>query len=192
MPDENSEFADLMARLRAGDQDAAWRLIEDYGPHIRRVVRRELHQKMRSKFDSIDFVQAVWASFFREPGQMREMQTPEELLALLMTVARNKVIDETRRRLYLQKMNVHREEPLDEQPPEKLEKMHSPQPRPSQVAVAREQWQRLMQGASPEHRQILEMRFAGATYEQIGSKLDLHERSVRRIVEQMLERLEED
>src|SRR5687768_4189029 len=107
MADEDLEFADLMNRLRAGDQEAAWKLIEEYGPHIRRVVRRELHQKMRSKFDSIDFVQAVWASFFREPGQFREMETPEALLNFLVAIARNKVVDETRRRLYLQKMNVH-------------------------------------------------------------------------------------
>ena len=63
MDEEETSFAFLMEQLRLGDQDAAWTIIEIYGPHIKRVVRRDMHDKLRSKYDSADFVQAVWASF---------------------------------------------------------------------------------------------------------------------------------
>lgn len=63
-------FASLMQRVREGSQDAAHELFQQYGPHILRIVRRKLHKTMRSKYDSSDFVQAVWASFFAiEPAQ---------------------------------------------------------------------------------------------------------------------------
>src|SRR5689334_5255243 len=91
-------FADLIAQIREGSESAAWRLIELYGPHIRRVVQRHLDRRLRGKFDSIDFVQAVWASFFREPGQIRDFQTSTEIVEYLATSARYKVFDETRRR----------------------------------------------------------------------------------------------
>ena len=54
-----------MARMRAGSQEAAWRLVEVYESHIRAVVRRRLTPAMRSLFDSDDFVQTVWASLIR-------------------------------------------------------------------------------------------------------------------------------
>src|SRR5205085_6558387 len=95
--DEN--MGQLLAQLREGSEDAAWQLIELYGPHIHRVVRRTLDRRLRGKFDSVDFVQAVWASFFREPAQILEFQSPKQIVRYLATAAEFKVTDEMRRRL---------------------------------------------------------------------------------------------
>ena len=86
-----------------------WDFIESYGPHIKRVVRHRLNQKMRSKFDSGDFVQMVWASFFANPRQIAQFKEPNQLIKYLVIMARNKVIDESRRCLKYQQNNVRKE-----------------------------------------------------------------------------------
>lgn len=192
MAEEESRFAVLMEQLRQGDQDAAWTIIEIYGPHIKRVVRRDMHPRLRTRFDSADFVQSVWASFFRQPSQFRRLNEPKELLSLLLTVARNKVVDETRRSLQTRKRDPQREEPLSDKSGADFDinKVPSTDPRPSQVAVAREQWNRLFAEQTKEIRRILELRFAGASYEEIAAKVNRNERTVRKIVEQLMDDLE--
>jgi RNA polymerase sigma-70 factor (ECF subfamily) len=187
IPDTRKEFRTLLERVREGSEDAAWDLIELYGPHILRVVRRKLNIRMRPKFDSADFVQAVWASFFTSRSQILKFNQPEELIAFLCAMARNKVITEMRRRMILEKYNVHREQPLDDSTLPAPYNPHGHQPTPSQVAVARERWQRMVNGQPPRHKEVLRLRYLGDTYEEIAEKLGMHERTVRKIVEQVLE-----
>ena len=86
----NGEFATLVAQVREGSQEAAREMVEHYSPQILRVVRRSLCREIRNKFDSQDFVQAVWASLFTHREQLQEIETPAQLAALLGTMARNK------------------------------------------------------------------------------------------------------
>lgn len=57
--EDDDDFFYLIGRVREGSEDAAWQLVERYGGHIRRTVRRALDPRLRSKFDSLDFVQSV-------------------------------------------------------------------------------------------------------------------------------------
>src|SRR5258708_5874829 len=91
------DFASLMRRVQEGDEDAAWELLDEYGPHIIRAVRRVLTDRMRSKVDSTDFAQSVWASFFANVATADRFDRPEALMAYLGRLARNKVIEEFRR-----------------------------------------------------------------------------------------------
>jgi RNA polymerase sigma-70 factor (ECF subfamily) len=186
--DAAKEFRDLLQRVRDGDEDAAWELIDRYGPHIFRVVRRRLNARIRSKFDSADFVQAVWASFFTSRAEILSFNQPEELIGFLAQMAQNKVLTEVRRRLQYTRNNVTHEQPLDDSTLPAPIDAAANQPSPSQVAVARERWERMLNNSPPQWREILEMRYRGATYEEVALKLGMHERSIRKIVEQMLER----
>jgi RNA polymerase sigma factor (sigma-70 family) len=180
------DFRTLLQRVREGSEDAAWELIGVYGPHIFRAVRRKLNSRMRPKFDSADFVQAVWASFFTSRSQIVCFNQPEELIAFLSTMAHNKVISELRRRMVYQNHNITREEPLHDSalPAPQFPVGH--QPTPSQVAVARERWKKMVAGQPQHYREILSLRYMGETYEQIAEKVGLHERTVRKVVEQAL------
>jgi len=62
-------FSLLLEQARAGSDSAARELIERFGPFILRVIRNRLDPRLRSIFDSADFSQAVWASFFAMPAQ---------------------------------------------------------------------------------------------------------------------------
>ena len=61
---KHSRFRELIALVRAGDQAASEALVHEYGSHIMRAVRRRMKRRMRDRFDSQDFAQAVWASVF--------------------------------------------------------------------------------------------------------------------------------
>src|SRR4051812_35813356 len=95
---DGGELRGFLARIRAGDEDAARELLGRYEAKVRLVVRRQLPRLLRSRFDSQDFLQSVWGSFFRRmrAGQA-ELDAPEKLIAFLARAARNKVIDEYRR-----------------------------------------------------------------------------------------------
>ena len=139
---------------------------------------------MQSKFDSIDFVQMVWASFFRNPREIRSFRHPDDLLRYLAALARHKVIAEYRRRIRSTKYGVTNECSLTDSDGED-DATKSPEMSPSHVAMAREEWERLMQRQSKRDQEILVMRFGGATYVDISQRLGINERTVRKIVERL-------
>jgi RNA polymerase sigma factor (sigma-70 family) len=185
MSEPDSDFRQAIDRICSGSEEAIWDFIETYGPHIRRVVRRRLHQGLRAKFDSVDFVQMVWASFFSDMKRIAAMGDPDELILYLVNIARNKVIEETRRRMTYERYNVGRERPLtsaDLTDPQSIRGHDTP----SQHLIAKERLQQMMgNGGSARNQRIVEMRLKGSTYVQIASALGIHERTVRQIVDEM-------
>lgn len=181
------EFQDLIAQVRAGSEDAAWKLVELYGPHIQRAVRQRLHKAMKSKFDSVDFVQAVWASFFTCRAQATEFDDPSAFVAFLAAMARNKVVDEVRRRTATQKYDVRREcayhDDLEVAPQSVVERQNTP----SQYAVARERWDRMMRNQPEHYREIIRLKYLGESCAQIAARLGMNERSVRKALEKMFD-----
>src|SRR5262245_19785193 len=77
------ELNSLLTRVRAGDEAAVREMIDVYGPTILRAVRMGLPAKLRSKFDSVDFVQDVWGSFFANLPQGSAFREPQDLVAFL-------------------------------------------------------------------------------------------------------------
>lgn len=181
------EFQDLMRRVREGSNDAARELLETYGPHVVRVVRRRMSRELRSRFDSLDFAQAVWASFYAQRSRLEDVDDPETLLAQLAQMARNKVVTEYRRRVLTQRAGIEREQPLEsheelveEQPVESI-------PSPSQEFLAKDTWERLLANQSPLNQQVLRLRLAGLNCEEVGKRLAMHPRTVRRILREIFE-----
>jgi RNA polymerase sigma factor (sigma-70 family) len=186
MIETNDHFQLLMSRVREGSEDAAWELVGSHGEAIRRAVRRALNERLRSKFDSLDFVQIVWNSFFRDRDRLEHFDSPEELARFLIAVAHKKVHIESRRRLRSDKYDVRRERPLDPSV-EGGSDMPGRQPSPIEVAIAREQWDRLLQGQPDQYRQFVRLRLQGHTYQAIGEAFHLDARTVRRFFKKLLE-----
>ncbi len=180
-------FRDLIRRVREGSEEAAWDLVNQYGESIRRAVRRALNEKMRSKFDSLDFVQIVWNSFFHARGKLDRFDHPEELAAYLTTMAKNKVGMEIRRRLMTEKYNIQHEQSLDQLQAKGGADMPSRQPAPVDLAIAREQWDRLLQDQPQHYRQIIQLRLQGYTNQQVADALHLDERTVRRFLKKLFD-----
>src|SRR6188768_2709839 len=81
----DGELARFLARIQAGDEEAARELLRRYEAEVRLVVRRQLPRLLRSRFDSLDFLQSVWGSFFRKiqtgPNDLMEEQNLITFLA---------------------------------------------------------------------------------------------------------------
>jgi RNA polymerase sigma factor (sigma-70 family) len=107
------KFQELMTSVRSGDAQAARRLVDEYGSHVTRYVRRFRARELRSKFDLEDHVQEVWQSFFRNLHMLR-CESPQALLGFLFRLAHNQVISTNQQFLESQRNDVHREVSLDD------------------------------------------------------------------------------
>ena len=185
MAESLQTFQDLMERVRLGSPESSQQLLDRYGHHILRVVRRSLHPKLRTKFDSLDFVQDVWASFFTGPQVDMRFDSPEALAAFLAKVARNKVVEAFRQRMQGQKYNVNRENSLDGSAAFQVEKLVGADPTGSQLAVANEAYDRLTRGQPDHYRRILELLQQGHTHQEIAEALGLNEKTIRRLIRKL-------
>ena len=92
-------FDEMMARVRSGDSEIATELVRKYEPAIRAAIRgRMTDLRLRRLFDSTDVCQTVLATFFARMalGQYR-LDTPEDLVKLLVTIGRNKLLKQVTR-----------------------------------------------------------------------------------------------
>src|SRR4051812_33208761 len=174
---------ELLARIRDGDEEAARELLSRYESKVRLVVRRQLPRLLRSRFDSLDFLQSVWGSFFRRiqtgPNDLMEEQN---LITFLAWAARNKVIDEYRKAC-TKKQDKSREQPLSGVGDAEAG-LAGGDP-PSQLAQARETFDRLRDLLPEDRRVILEMRAAGHSCKEIGERMGVSERTVQRALEDL-------
>ena len=196
--DKGPTFQDLMQRIRAGDQRAAWELLDQYGAYLLHVIRQNLPARLRPKFDSTDFFQNVWASFFRQPQVFQRFDGPKDLLNYLRGMARNKLTMESRRRFGTAKYDVNRESSLDDVKSSSdgegvralQEPMDDRRPTPSYVAMVREQWDHWMARQSPQNQRVVDLRFRGASFDEIATELKINEKTARRVIESLVQELD--
>jgi RNA polymerase sigma-70 factor (ECF subfamily) len=87
-----SEFAELIAKAREGDEAALMQLAEQYEPQIRRVAHRRLGLALRSCLDTMDLVQSVHRSLMLGLKQNKfAITSPKDLVALAVTMITRKV-----------------------------------------------------------------------------------------------------
>ena|SRR5579871_5518254 len=178
MPTPENDFDLLMERVRVGDPEAGKELFDRYGKAILRVVRYHLTRHLRTQFDSIDFTQDTWASFFRISAEEFTFRTPEELVAFLTRTAQNKVIDAYRKRSQHSKDDERTFCEVENE----IHKKPSRLPTPSQCAIAEEEWRRLMHNKPPKVQQALAMLRDGYSQREIAKSLGLNVRRIQRLL----------
>ncbi len=180
--DKASEFEQLIAQVQAGSEQAAYQLVSAYHRLVSRVVRRRLPGTLRRVFDSHDIVQVAWASVFRHRSRLDRFKTPEQFEAFLAAVAANKVALEMRRQFGQQKRNMNRDRPLDSAALVQGGQAATP----SQVAMAREEFDQLLDKQPTRYREILRLRSEGYSSREIARRTGLHEGNVRRVIRRIV------
>jgi RNA polymerase sigma-70 factor (ECF subfamily) len=175
-----------MRQVNEGSEEAARLLFDLYGHHILHAVRRKLSRQLRSRFDSVDFVQDVWASFFADKPLPEEFENPRQLITFLTNMARNKVVDATRQRLVSEKRNVNRECSLESKAVNGEVDLIARQATPSQALMAQEEWDRLLESIPGHYREVLVKARNGLSVPKIARDLDMNPRTVRRVVHRYL------
>lgn len=182
MPPDESDFDRLIRAWRDGQPGALGELFTRYSKLIRATVRDKLSDKLRAQFDSLDFVQDVWASVVAMPPDRYEFTSPAGLVRFLQKVAENKVCDVTRQRLHTRRRDVTREERLPMTPDDGEAALRDRQPSPSQRVSGNEQWEKFVGKFPPGSRAILERLCEGYTHAEIAAMMGVCTRTVERIV----------
>jgi RNA polymerase sigma-70 factor (ECF subfamily) len=160
-------FADFMRRIRAGDEQAAAELVRQYEGLIRREVRLHLEDsRLASLFDSLDVCQSVLGSFFlRAAAGQYDLEHPDQLVRLLVRMARNKLASAARGQ-HRQRRDQRRQGGADE-----LADLADPHPGPAETACGRELLQRFREGLSEEERLLVDLRGEGQGWAEIAASL---------------------
>jgi len=91
-PATDQQFSALLTRARTGDTEALGELVRTYESEVRIVARVLLGPALRPHLDSLDLIQSVHRSLMAGLRQEKfDISTPENLVALALTMVRRKV-----------------------------------------------------------------------------------------------------
>lgn len=182
-------FLDLFDRVRQGDPQAAEELVRAYEPEIRRTIRiRMTDSQLRRLVDSADLCQSVMAAFFvRAAAGQFDVESPRDLLNLLVTMARNRVTDWVRRDRATRR-DGRRDVSLDANDLSAKEFVER-SPGPSSIAADRELLDRVRSRLSHDEQRLMEWRAEGWQWTEIGQALNEHPAAVRMRFTRALDRI---
>jgi RNA polymerase sigma-70 factor (ECF subfamily) len=164
----DDRFAEFLRRVRAGDEEAARELVRKYEAAIRLEVRLRLRQRqLRRYFDSMDICQSVLGSFFVRAalGQF-DLDRPEELFNLLVTMTRNKLAYQVRKER-AKSRDCRR---VADVPVQEVE-AEAGGPGPGQMAAGREALEQFRARLSAEERRLADLRAQGLAWAEIAQSL---------------------
>ena len=144
-----------------------------------------LNPRLRPKFDSVDFVQLAWQSFFRMRDDLDRFQTPQHFVTYLTGLACNKVRMEVRERT-THKHDLQREIPLNPSFGGMRDKI-GPEPEPVELAIARERWDHLVKDQPAHYRRIIKLKLQGHSCADVGRIVGLDAQTVRRFLQRLFE-----
>ena len=173
----------LIDQLARGDMQAAGALFDAYSPYLRALVRRQLSDQLRAKFDSADVVQSVWVQVVRRLGRDGwSVDDEARLRALLATIARRRLLTRVRQ--------LSAGVAAEKAGPDEAEAVPDDgRPRPSEEVQAQELWTTMLDLCPPEHHPVLILRREGLPLAEIAARTGLHEGSVRRILRRLAREL---
>ncbi len=185
---EDPDFVEFLRRIRAGDDAAATELVRRFEPLIRREVRMRIgDDRLNRAFDSLDVSQSVLACFFSQAATGEyELDQPEQLARLLLTMARNRLISRARteRRLVRDIRRLTAD-------PSVLDQVADGRQSPSQVVSRREELELLKASLTEEERQIFDLRVGGLSWDEVATRLGGSGPARRMQLSRGLERVEQ-
>jgi DNA-directed RNA polymerase specialized sigma24 family protein len=161
-------FEQWLVRIREGDPAAASELVVSFTPVLRRVVRVRLARlRLVRLVDPLDICQAVLGSFFaRVTAGWPPVESADQLTALLVTIARNKIRDEARRHTAVCR-DHRRVAPGGAE--DRLDQAEARDPTPSTVVAWKELYEQALRHLATDERTLLEERLAGRTWSTIAA-----------------------
>ncbi len=183
MTDDHS-FLELMSRVRAGERDAAAEMIREFEPELRREVRARMTRRhLRRVVDSTDICQSVFGNFFLRLslGQF-DLARPQDLVRLLATMARNKVIDKHRREQHRGGDTLLSLEVLLKEP-------ESSDDRPVDVVIQNDLIVEVQSRMTAEEREISERRQLGQSWDTISEAMNSGSEALRKRLTRALDRI---
>jgi RNA polymerase sigma factor (sigma-70 family) len=176
---------ELLDRIRAGDGDAAADLVRRYEPEIRRAIRVKLTDpRLRRLLDSLDVCQSVLGNFFiRVAAGQFELDNPAQLLGLLVTMARNKILDHARRQ------QADRRDQRRVHGDADLERMAGKEANPGRIVAGRELLDLVQRRLTAEERELVQERAEGRDWATLAAERGVGAEALRKRLVRALDRI---
>jgi RNA polymerase sigma-70 factor, ECF subfamily len=187
----DSSFADLMERLRRGDEDAARRIVEAFFRRLIGLARLRLEGPILAKEGPEDVVQSALASFFRrQASDPFELTSWDSLWGLLSVITLRKCGH--RIEYYLAQIRDIRREAgaLDTSSDESTAPWQAiaREPTPSEAAALRDTLGQLLKDMDERERNVVQLTLEGYSVPEISRKVGRSEYLVRKLLERIKER----
>jgi RNA polymerase sigma-70 factor (ECF subfamily) len=183
-------FAELMTRLRAGEDTAANEVFQRFARRLHGLAQRHLDSALRHKVDAEDVVQSAYKSFFLRYGAgTLEVNDWNNLWGLLTLIALRKCADRAEH-YRAERRAVSREVGPDTENAGSGWQAIDREPTPVEAALLAETVEQLLTTLDADERPIIELSLQGYTTQEISERLGRAERSVRRLRERVRKRLE--
>jgi RNA polymerase sigma-70 factor (ECF subfamily) len=190
-------FAELLTRLRKGDDEAAALVFQRFGRRLIALAHSRLDEQLRRKIDAEDVMQSALRSFFRRQAQEGfDLEDWDSMWSLLTVITLRKCGYHTR---YLRagRRDVRREAVAAGSPDESHASWEAiaREPTPSEVVALAETVEELMRGLKANERDMVTLSLQGHTVIEISNQVKRSERTVHRVlgrVRDKLRKLRED
>ncbi len=182
-------FANLVGRLRAGDQDAATEIFNRYTHQLIALARNRLDSATRQKMDPEDVVLSAFNSFFARKDQF-ELVGWESLWGLLARITLRKCFHK------MEYVHAKQRDPWREvRMPSASDSSDSWQaiardPTPSESLLLQETIDEVMAQLEERERKIFGLILQGVQVPEISQKVGRTERTIRRVQEKVRSILE--
>ena len=194
MPETTQQtVADLVARWRKGDQQAAAELFQRYTARLIALARSRQPAHLLHRFDPEDVVQSAYRSFFVRARDGRVDVLPgSDLWQLLVAIVLHKLQHQVRRNS-AGKRNAAVEQNFGSEDSLLGVNAHlvADEPSPAEAVALVDELEHMLSPLDPVHRQVVELRLQGYNHEEIAEKTERSECTVRRVLKQIKQQLEE-
>jgi DNA-directed RNA polymerase specialized sigma24 family protein len=188
---QDDSFADLMARLRVRDADAATAVFNHFAGRLVELARQRMDERLRRKVDPEDVIQSVFRSFFaRQARGEFDVGSWPELWSLLVVITVRKCGGS------LDYFFAGRRDVRQEVTPNSMGdaapgwQAVASDPTPAEVVAFGDLLEELMRGLQARGRQILTLSLQGYTVPEIKSQVGCSRRTVFRVLDQVKQRLQ--
>ena len=181
MSDESQRW---IRGFRDNDESAVADFWMRYEERLRRLAERNLSDRMKRRVDPDDLVQSAFRTFLRRAGGDEfDLRDRQNLLSLLTTITLNKIRQKVRH-FAAQKRGGDSDQYF-----ETMADLGGNQPTPDEEAALRE-IEELLRGFDEEQQQVVDLKLQNHTNEEIARQLGCSERTVRRMLKKVQQRLE--
>jgi RNA polymerase sigma factor (sigma-70 family) len=178
----------LLERYRDGDEMAAEAIFTRYFQRLTSLARSRLSPRLSHRTDPEDIVLSVYRSFFIDARVGRfTLRRGGDLWRLLASITKRKLLRQARHHT-ADRRSVDRELPLD-RAEEGCYSIRGHEPTPEDAIALSDELERVFSGLNAFGRRLLELRLQGAELSEIAEDTGRSERTVRRTLGQIRERL---
>lgn len=172
----------LAGRVAAGDRESPTAVVDRYLGRLLALIKPRISARLSRRLDAEDVAQSTFRSFFRRAtlGEL-ELGRGAPLWRLLSAIALNKLLKQAEHHAAARRSTT-REVHNDADDDWLVQSIADREPDPAEAAAVADELDMRLAALTPLARQIVEMRLADYSHEEIAEAVERSDRTVRRIL----------